>query len=272
MTQCDTHPTEVRHAEPARPDHCLDCGAEATANFCPECGQETRERLVPVGDLVRDVVEEFLKFDARVIRTVVPLLFKPGFLTLEYLAGRRTRYVPPFKLFFFVSAVWLLLFVMTGMDRQILSAGKSPAPAGITAGAPAPDPETARLDRAMDQGLEWYFSNQSVIAFLMVPVLALLLKGLYPGQKRLYVEHLVFAVHLNAFLFLGGLMLFVVPESWDLLFFGWCVAYVFLALRRVYAEGPVRTLIKEAGFFAGVVIINLLVVLGAGIVFSLRGS
>jgi len=40
--------------------------------------------------------------DSRVFRSLFPLYFRPGYLTLEYFAGRRVRYVTPFRLFFFL--------------------------------------------------------------------------------------------------------------------------------------------------------------------------
>jgi hypothetical protein len=45
-----------------------------------------------------------------VFRTMKPLLFNPGFLTNEYIRGRRQSYVPPVRLFLFFSFIFFLFF------------------------------------------------------------------------------------------------------------------------------------------------------------------
>ena len=44
-------------------------------------------------------LHELTHFDSKIFRTVQALLFRPGLLTVEYLAGRRKRYVLPLRLF-----------------------------------------------------------------------------------------------------------------------------------------------------------------------------
>lgn len=91
-----------------RTTHCLNCGRAVEENFCPACGQENTDHTVGVSLLLRDLIEEFLKLDSRIFKTLLSLLFRPGFLTNEYIAGRRVRYIAPFKLFLFASALFFL--------------------------------------------------------------------------------------------------------------------------------------------------------------------
>ena len=95
--------------EPRRSEHCLNCGRDiACENFCPSCGQENSDRIVGAGDMLRDLLDELLKFDAKLFVTLRALLTKPGYLTNEYLAGRRVRYISPVRLYFLVSAAYFL--------------------------------------------------------------------------------------------------------------------------------------------------------------------
>ena len=78
-------------------------------------------------------------------------------------------------------------------------------------------------------------------AALLLPAFALLLKLLYPGRRRypsrprLYGEHLVFAAHSHAFVFLAGTALVPAPIALVQPVIGaWIVIYLFLALRAVY--------------------------------------
>ena len=60
---------------------------------------------------------DFCAWDSRIWRTLLPLIFRPGFLTAEYMAGRRARYVPPLRLYLILSfALFLLLSGATPIE------------------------------------------------------------------------------------------------------------------------------------------------------------
>jgi hypothetical protein len=81
--------------------------------------------------------------------------------------------------------------------------------------------------------------------FLLLPVFALLLKLLYIRRDRFYAEHVVFALHVHAFFFLMFLIILLLPwRRVDMVLVLWMVAYVWLAMRRVYRQGWFRTTVK----------------------------
>ncbi|HEU0299605.1 MAG TPA: DUF3667 domain-containing protein [Longimicrobium sp.] len=89
--------------------------------------------------------------------------------------------------------------------------------------------------------------NAPIGVFVMMPFSALILKLLYVRRKRFYVEHFVFALHVHSFAFLTGAVVLLSP--WDLLdaaLMVWFLVYLFLALKRVYAQGLIRTFVKYA--------------------------
>ncbi len=86
---------------------CRNCGAPAPGSYCPECGQETQARLPKFTQFMREAAGRYVALDGRLWKTLAALLFRPGFLTREYLAGRRKRYIRPARLFLVAS---LLLF------------------------------------------------------------------------------------------------------------------------------------------------------------------
>lgn len=87
--------------------------------------------------------------------------------------------------------------------------------------------------------------NAPKAMFLLLPVFAFLLKILYVRRRRLYAEHFVFALHIHAFAFLAfSVMLATRSPVLTGLLTLWLLAYVFLAMRRVYGQGVVRTAIK----------------------------
>ena len=96
------------------------------------------------------------------------------------------------------------------------------------------------------QGYSGEFVNSVPKAmFFLLPLFALLLKLIYTRSKRYYVEHLVFSLHVHAFAF-GMLTLMLIPALHPLMpyFVLWIVLYLFLAMRRVYAQGWLKTGVK----------------------------
>lgn len=113
----------------------------------------------------------------------------------------------------------------------------------------------ARLDHfrrmeprdAARQLIRGYLDHVPQMMFVMLPLFALLLKFLYAGSRRFYVEHFVFALHLHAFAFLTYLVM--IGVRWPPLVAAlwlWLFVYAFVALKRVYGQGWIVTGVKYA--------------------------
>lgn len=93
--------------QPLRKDqHCLNCGTEVPERFCTHCGQENTVQHETFSHLVKHFVADVFHYDSQFFTTLKYLLFRPGFLSREYMAGKRVRYVNPIKLYVFVSFVF----------------------------------------------------------------------------------------------------------------------------------------------------------------------
>ncbi len=108
------------------PEHlCANCGTSAPDRYCPACGQDTRDRLPTFAQFMREATGRYLSFDGKLWKTLVPLMFRPGFLTRAYLAGRRKRYIGPARLFL-VSSLMLfavLRFATESIDIDTVDGG-----------------------------------------------------------------------------------------------------------------------------------------------------
>ena len=89
---------------------CRNCGAVAPDKFCPTCGQATRNRQRSLWYLTSDFSSNFFATDSRALRSLGLLIFKPGALTQENLRGRWNSYVPPLRLYLFLSLICFVLF------------------------------------------------------------------------------------------------------------------------------------------------------------------
>ena len=128
--------------------------------------------------------------------------------------------------------------------------------------------------------LKKLLDNVPAALFVLLPLMALVLKVLYPLSKRYYVEHLLFVVHYHAFVFLIltlqilfarlGSLAHVLETPIDVTIFAASVyvpVYLYKALRRVYGQGQLFTTLKflilTFAYFAGLMIMFGLVALFA---------
>jgi len=105
--------------QPLREDkHCLNCGTEVPERYCTHCGQENAVPHESFGHLVKHFVGDVLHYDSQFLQTISYLLFRPGRLTKEYMAGRRVAFVNPIKLYIFISFVFFLTWAMLSHDSH----------------------------------------------------------------------------------------------------------------------------------------------------------
>jgi len=282
-----------------RPDHCLNCGQSAGGNFCAHCGQENKDHTVALRPLLSDLLAEVASWDSKLLRTVAALLFRPGFLTNEYNAGRRIGYVSPLKLYLTASVLFFLVLAWKNPLAGSIHIGVSPKQGAhqmvVFGGKPEPlphseaeyearqrhlppadqDPRLARrlVHHVIQAGqspqafLNTLVSDIPKMMFFLLPLFAASLKLLYLRRKRLYVEHLVFLLHVHAFAFLALAPLLLVRSDWLVL--AACLAllaYGLTAMRAVYKQNWGKTLVKSTLLCIGYVFLLSLCIVGTTLV------
>ena len=78
-------------------NRCLNCGADLHGAFCADCGQRAVPANPTIAELAGDAWQELSGYDGRIAATFKGLL-RPGLLTVDYLQGRRARYLSPIRL------------------------------------------------------------------------------------------------------------------------------------------------------------------------------
>ena len=88
---------------------CENCGYTVELDFCTKCGQKNVETRQSFPSLLGHFAEDLTHYDSAFWKSLKNLLFRPGRLTRVYLEGRRQEYVPPVKLYIFISFITFLL-------------------------------------------------------------------------------------------------------------------------------------------------------------------
>jgi hypothetical protein len=119
----------VSHQKERLEKNCLNCNAEVQGRFCQVCGQENIETKESFWSLATHFVYDVTHFDGKFFSTLKYLLFRPGFLSQEYLRGRRTAYLHPIRMYVFTSAIFFLIlfsFYQEASERIVKIEGPKP--------------------------------------------------------------------------------------------------------------------------------------------------
>ncbi len=90
-------------------EFCLNCGSKLINIYCHQCGQRDLPKRQTMSELIENFIGSFYSFESKFFRTVKFLLFKPGFLPVEYTAGKRETYYHPARAYAFISFIFFLL-------------------------------------------------------------------------------------------------------------------------------------------------------------------
>ena len=271
-------------AEENAPPTCRNCGAPVDGAYCAACGQETALRLPTLREFLREAAGRYVALDGRFWRTMFALLARPGFLTREYLAGRRRRYIRPARLYLFAT---LIFFAVTRLLVGPIDIFEVHADTPEEAKYLSPDKgfnvqmgedafgslelqkrwnrfnNLSRSDKAEQLG-EGMLRYAPYALFVLLPAFALLLKLVYLGRRRryprrprLYGEHLVFAAYDHAFVFVAAtIMLLLLGRTMALTIGVWVVGlYLLLSMRSVYGGPWVGLLLRAFVLFVSYMVL-----------------
>jgi len=90
--------------------NCLNCGTDVPGRYCTNCGQENVAPHENFGHLVKEFAADLVHYDSKTLLTFKYLFTKPGFITKEYIAGKRVKFVNPIRLYIFSSFVFFFLY------------------------------------------------------------------------------------------------------------------------------------------------------------------
>ena len=114
--------TALSHLKERVQQDCLNCNARVAGKFCQICGQENVEVVETTWQLVTHFFNDITHFDGKFFNTLRYLVFKPGFISSEYMKGRRASYLNPIRMYVFTSAIFFLIFFsMFHVDEKTIN-------------------------------------------------------------------------------------------------------------------------------------------------------
>ena len=116
----------MSHLKERKEKNCLNCKATLYGRYCHVCGQENLEPKETVWHLVQHFFNDITHFDGKFFATVKYLLRKPGFLSLEYVAGRRMSYLNPIRMYVFTSAIFFIILFAIKDPKDMVNVKETP--------------------------------------------------------------------------------------------------------------------------------------------------
>jgi hypothetical protein len=260
-------------------EHCANCGAPLAGEYCSRCGQRriTAADHLSMRHFVGEAVAHVVDIEhSKMFRSVVALLIRPGLLTTEYTVGRRVDWITPLRLYLSIFAISFFLYsafksvavydlsTLIEMDK----AGTMRAAIEKLAGQKHIAPDV--FISAINAKWRTYLSFSQVVYPIL---LAVVLVALYLPQRRYLVEHVVFSIHFQAFAMLlvilawplyllNGLVITGRTAALPLAVNAIMIAYIVVALRRVYQQSWTVSSVKGVLLFACYYVIYTVVTFG----------
>lgn len=268
---------------------CANCGERLAGDYCHRCGEKRPgARDLSARHFVAEAAQELTSVEhSKLLRTAAALLFRPGRLTAEYFAGRRSRYLKPLNLCLGVFA--LTLFVYSSSNQvsifnfgQLVEQERGLIAARGMEQKPVYErlveriAERRRLSReaAVELINERWGRNFSLFQVPEIALFSLLLAAVYFFSRRYLVEHVVFSLHFLAFTSLTTVLMWPVyyvvgirPTMLNMAIaagkFVLDIVYLFYAQRAFYRERPLKAMLRAPVLFAGYFIIYVVTYIAA---------
>ena len=228
---------------------CPECETVLAGKYCHECGEKPPDAHdLTLKHFFHHGLHELTHFDSKIFRTLKTLIFDPGVLTADYLAGRKKRYVMPLRLFLVIFALNFFLYtrpVVAFYSIDFLMNASKAAGQGNAlekaiehAAEKRHTTKEALIDRINEHWQHDVSFFQLGDVFFFAVCLAMV------NWRRYFVEHLIFSLHAFSFILLIGCVAWfyyarygykhnIILAGVSLIIY---LLYLFRALPRVYGS------------------------------------
>jgi Protein of unknown function (DUF3667) len=138
----------LSHLKERKEKICLNCQSALLGRYCHVCGQENLEPKETVWHLIQHFFNDITHFDGKFFESVKFLLRRPGFLSKEYMLGRRAAYLNPIRMYVFTSAIFFIIFFSLQSTDKVVNIKETPE---VKKSLPTLIKDRAKLQVAMEK-------------------------------------------------------------------------------------------------------------------------
>lgn len=180
----------------AEKHECATCHTEFHGNYCPRCGQKSTIGRYSFKTAFLTFLDVWGLGNRGMFRTIRDLLLRPGYMIRDYLSGMQMAYFPPFKMFFLV--ITLSVLVDSGLNIKMTNTLNNTFTTTTKVDV-SKEPDQALNDKdskkklelkildKIDKCVSWLDNNQTIVQFLLLLVLSGPMYLLFRKNKRFLI-------------------------------------------------------------------------------------
>ena len=189
---------------------CASCGEQLHGKYCSRCGEKTlNEHDKTVSHFFGEFFHMLTHADGKIFRSLKYIFTKPGFLTKEYIAGRRKPYTSPLTLFLIANLIYFLVpsvdTLNSNYTSQMLGQPYSESIAGV---AQQKMKEKQWTEAQMEE--HYNIKTRSTSKLLLITFVFLFsipVALFFYSRQRYYFDHLVFTTEVVSFIIYSLLLI-----------------------------------------------------------------
>lgn len=87
---------------------CLNCGDVYEGDFCRSCGQPAKTSRITLKNSFSNFFSSFFSIESGFLRTCYELWYRPGYMVMDFIRGKRQSYYKPFSLLIVMAALFIV--------------------------------------------------------------------------------------------------------------------------------------------------------------------
>jgi hypothetical protein len=190
---------------------CKNCGTNFSGNYCNHCGEQVHKEEHKKLHYVFDETFHFLThLDNKFLRSIRLVLFKPGYLSLQYCNGIRKKYFKPIGLFIICVVIYLFFPAFKGLN-MVFGTYVSKEHQYHYMAAPIVNKKMDKKNISLIELGDLYDSKSPKISkfllLLYLPISALILFMLFSRNRKYFYDHFILSTELNTFFVAAGFLI-----------------------------------------------------------------
>jgi hypothetical protein len=192
------------------PTQCLNCGATVAGAYCHQCGQRTRDNSDrSIGRLLGEVLGNIFFLDNRFLLSMWYLLRYPGRMSVEFLEGKRKKFISPVTLFLFFNLIYFFVNPLSDYSLPLYDQISSQPYSDWTKEQVRQKLREEALE-FKDYAVTYQNASDNIsksVMIINIPMIAAFIYLLSFKRRRFYFDSLIFAFHFFSLFMLSWVML-----------------------------------------------------------------